>query len=88
MLTDNEKAGIINSHIRNIEINKYNAQTSIMTEEALESPNADFIDLQNNRIAQFDLQITVLNAELAKLNITDETDSYTTVTSTPEAPQG
>ena len=87
MLTDNEKAGIINSHIRNIEVNKYNAETLITAEQALETPNSDFITLQNGRISQFDSQIDALKAELTKLNVTEDLTGYTTVTLTPEAPQ-
>lgn len=83
MLTDNEKAAIINSHIRNIEVNKYNAQTAIIAEEALELPNADFISTQNSRIEQFDLQISTLQSELSKLNVTDNSEVYTAPTSTP-----
>lgn len=87
MLTDNEKAGIINSHIRNIEVNKYNAETLITAEQALETPNSDFITLQNGRISQFDSQIDALKSELAKLNVTEDLTGYTTVVSSPEAPQ-
>jgi predicted component of viral defense system (DUF524 family) len=86
MLTDNEKAAIINAHIRNIEVNKYNAETSIMAEEALDSPSSEFISNQNSRIEQFDAQITALQTELSKLNVTEDSSSYTQPTSSPTAP--
>lgn len=88
MLTDNEKASIINSHIRNVELNKYNAEILIKSEEALDEPNSELISMQNSRIQQFNSQITALQSELSKLNVTEEINNYATTMAEPPTQQG
>ena len=72
MLTDNEKAAIIKAHIKNIASNKYNAELSLIEENLLQEPNQDVLSSSQNRISIYDAQISALESELSKLNITQE----------------
>ena len=66
-LTNDEKIGVIESHMKNLQYNKYNAQMTVVQEEALTSPDQATIDKSNATIAKSDLQIAALEAELALL---------------------
>ena len=72
MLTDNEKAAIIKAHIKNIASNKYNAELSLIEDEALEESNQDSVFFLQKRISDYNAQINALQSELEKLNITEE----------------
>ena len=72
MLTDNEKAAIIKAHIKNIASNKYNAELSLIEDEALEESNQDSVIFLQKRISDYNAQINALQSELEKLNITEE----------------
>jgi len=69
-ITNDEKINIINSHIKNVEYNKYNAQLSILEENTKSSPDASLLTNLNNQIKDYDNQLQVLNAEVAKLQPT------------------
>lgn len=73
LLTDNEKANILYSHIKNIEYNKYNSEVAIISEQALESFNEASVLAIRDRIESFNKQISALQSELDKLNISSET---------------
>ena len=68
MLTNEEKAGIVNQHKRNIEMNKYNLQLSLMEENALDTPNAETVASLNAQIADLTDKLAVLDTELDSLN--------------------
>ena len=72
MLTDNEKAAIIKAHIKNINSNKYNAELSLIEDEALEESNQDSVIFLQKRISDYNAQINALESELSKLNVTQE----------------
>ena len=55
-LTNEEKISILNQHIKNIVINKYNLHVAILAEEAASPVDQTKIDALNNKI----------NAEQAK----------------------
>lgn len=55
-LTNEEKISILNQHIKNIVINKYNLHVAILAEEAANPVDQTKIDALNNKI----------NAEQAK----------------------
>ena len=67
-LTTEEKIAVIESHMKNVQYNKFNAQITLIEEQALVSPNAENIASANAKIAQADLQITALQAEIDALN--------------------
>lgn len=68
MLTNEEKIGIINQHKRNITLNKYNVELSLMEENALTTPNAETVASLTAQAAEFDRKLTALDQELDALN--------------------
>jgi hypothetical protein len=66
-LTNEDKIGVITSHIKNLQFNKYNAEITIVEENAVASPSADNIARANSTIANAELQIAALEAQIAAL---------------------
>lgn len=66
-LTNEEKISIIQSHIKNIEYNKFNAELNLIEENATTSPNANIVSASNETIEKANLQIAALEAEIAAL---------------------
>ena len=66
-LTNEDKIGVITSHIKNLQFNKYNAEITLVEENALASPSADTIARANSTIANADLQIAALEAQITAL---------------------
>lgn len=66
-LTNEEKQNIINQHIRNVNVNVYNLQITLMAEEAVESPNQETVSALNEKIQQELRKNQVLLAELESL---------------------
>lgn len=66
-LSKEEKAGVITSHIKNVLFNKYNAELTLIEENAMPSPSAANIQRANDNIAAAEAQITALEAQLAAL---------------------
>lgn len=62
-VTKEEKLGIIASHIRNIKVNKFNLELTILEEEATNSPNQDDITSINAQIAVYDSKLSALEAK-------------------------
>jgi hypothetical protein len=71
-LTNQEKAQIINSHIRNLVFSKYNLEVDLITENAKSSPNAIAVSSINASISDVSGQISVLETELAKYPVESE----------------
>ena len=67
-LTKEEKAQIINSHVRNLVYSKYNLEIDIIQENSKTSPNAATISSINVQVAELDDQILALNEELTAVN--------------------
>lgn len=67
MLTNEEKLGIISQHKRNISLNKYNLELSLLEENALTTPNTDLVASLTAQIADYDLKIAALDEEIATL---------------------
>lgn len=67
-LTTQEKIDIINSHIKNIAINKYNIQLNLVEEDAKVTPDAGSIASYNSQISQMTNQIAALQSELNTLS--------------------
>lgn len=66
-LTNDDKIGVITSHIKNALFNKYNAELTLIEENAMPSPSATNIQRANDSIAAAEAQITALEAQLAAL---------------------
>lgn len=67
VLTKEEKMGIINAHKRNVEVDKFNFELSLIEENALPNPNTEIVSDLTNRISHASARLTALNAELASL---------------------
>lgn len=67
-LTNEEKIGVIQSHMKNIQYSKYNAQVTLVEEGALETPNADNIAAANEVVTKADAQLAALQAEIDALS--------------------
>jgi hypothetical protein len=66
LLTNEEKAQIITSHIKSLAYNKYNLEVDLISENAKTSPNAGVISSTNTSIDEVNDQISALEVELAK----------------------
>jgi hypothetical protein len=64
MITNEEKMGIINQHMRNVQVNKYNLELTLLEENALTSPNAETVSSLTAQIAEANKKMTVLETEL------------------------
>jgi hypothetical protein len=67
LLSNEEKAGIINQHLKNLHYNKFNIEISIVEENAKVTPEAEALANLNTQLEDFDSRIEALDAELAKL---------------------
>ena len=67
-LTNEEKIGVIESHIKNVQYNKYNAEITLIEENALGTPSATNIQRANESIASANAQITALEAQITALS--------------------
>ena len=67
-LTAAEKIAVINSHIKNINYNKFNAELVVVEENATASPDAAKILDANASIAEADAQIAALEAQIEALS--------------------
>lgn len=68
-LTNSEKADIINSHLKNIENNKYNLELSLIEENSLTSPNQVVINSIQEQLSGLAQKKTALLAELDELTV-------------------
>ena len=67
-LTAAEKIAVINSHIKNINYNKFNAELVIVEENATSTPSATKISDANATINESEAQITALIAQITVLS--------------------
>ena len=66
-LTKEEKIGVIQSHMKNVQYSKYNAQITLVEEGALATPNAENVTAANEVITKADAQLAALQAEIDAL---------------------
>ena len=67
-LTKDEKAQIINNHIKSLSYTKYNLEIDVMQENAKSAPVASSITAFEDQIEDIEGQISALNAELTAVN--------------------
>lgn len=68
-LSDQEKYVIVNQHIKNCVTNIYNLQVSLISEQALDTPNEILLSNITEQINNEVKKQTALELELASLNI-------------------
>jgi len=66
-LTNQDKIGIVQQHIKNLQLNKYNLEVSIVEENALQTPAQSTLDSLNSQIADVVAKLAVLDTELTTL---------------------
>lgn len=67
VLSTQDKIGIVQQHIKNLQLNKYNLEVSIVEENALENPAQSTLDSLNSQISDIVAKLAVLNTELTTL---------------------
>jgi len=67
-LTKEEKAQIINNHIKSLSYTKYNLEIDILQENAKSTPVASSITAFEDQIEDIDGQILALNTKLTAVN--------------------
>jgi hypothetical protein len=67
-LTASDKISVINSHIKNINYNKFNAELVIIEENATSKPSATKVSDANAIITQAAAQITALEEQIEALS--------------------
>ena len=67
MLTNEEKAAIVNQHIKNVEYSIYNLELSVLEEGSVASPDAEKTTSLNSQISDLSAQKAALEAELSSL---------------------
>jgi hypothetical protein len=66
-LTIEEQLSILNSHKKNLMINTFNLNTSLIEENAKTSPMEQSIKMINDQLADIAKQQAALDAEIAKI---------------------
>ena len=66
-LTNLEKQGIVEQHLKNIAFSEYNLDLSLTAEEALTNPSSSTLLSLNSQKADLEAQKTALLAELNSL---------------------
>jgi hypothetical protein len=69
ILTNEEKAAIVNQHIKNLEYSIYNLDISVIEEEAVSTPDSNKISALNSDITELNAKKAALTAELALLTV-------------------
>jgi len=72
MLTKEEKAQIISSHIKNLNYTRYNLEIDIIQENAKVSPSSSALTNFNTQIDEVDDQIAALQTQLTAVNALTE----------------
>ena len=67
LLSNEEKTGIINQHLKNLQYSKFNIELSIIEENAKTTPEAETLTSINSQLVDINSRITALQAELDKL---------------------
>ena len=67
LLSNEEKTGIINQHLRNLHYSKFNIEISLVQENARVQKETETIVSLNAELADVETRITALEEELDKL---------------------
>lgn len=66
-LNNQDKISIVEQHIRNLEINKFNIELSLAEENSVESPSEAVLNSLNGQLSNVNAKINALNTELTTL---------------------
>jgi hypothetical protein len=67
-LTNDEKATVITTHLRNLSYSKYNTELSIIEEESLEAPSTESLAQLNSQLVSINTKIAALEEELTAVS--------------------
>ncbi len=67
ILSKEERTQIVNSHKKNLAMNKYNLEVSIIVENAKSVPDPTMITNLNTQSSGIDLQMAALDEELSSI---------------------
>ena len=67
ILSKEERTQIINSHKKNLAMNKYNLEISVIVENSRQTPDPTNIANLNEQASGIDLQIAALDEELTNI---------------------
>jgi hypothetical protein len=67
-LSNEEKVGIAQQHLRNLQINRYNIELSLKEEQAVSEPSDRVIQDLTDQAVTFDLRIAAIQAEISSLS--------------------
>jgi len=67
-LTNEEKADIINQHIKNLEYSKFNLELSKIEEDSKTTPDSTMLSSLTSQLSEVNVKITALLEELAKVD--------------------
>jgi hypothetical protein len=68
MLTNEDKLGIANQHLKNLQYNRYNLELSLKEEQAVSSPSDTIIQDLTNQCVTIDAKVSAIQAEIASLS--------------------
>lgn len=68
ILSKEERSQIVNSHKKNLAMNQYNLDLSVIEENAKAEPDQTVLNNLNSQISLIDNQIIALDNELALIN--------------------
>lgn len=71
-LSKSDKIQLIESRARQLEYRKYGLELDLIVENAKSEPDSNTVDVINNAIAEIDIQLAALNAELTAVNALTE----------------
>lgn len=67
ILTKEERTQVVNSHKRNLAMNQYNVEVSLIEENAKSKKDNATISSLNDQVDAIDIQLSALDAELASI---------------------
>ncbi len=68
MLTNEEKRAVVEGHIKQLEVEKYNVDVLIEVENSLPSPTQETLDYFNGLLNNINTKMALLQSKLAELS--------------------
>jgi hypothetical protein len=68
MLTNEEKRAVVEGHIKQLEVEKYNVDVLIEAENSLPSPTQETLDYFNALLNNINTKMALLQSKLAELS--------------------
>lgn len=74
ILSKEERSQIVDSHKKNLAINKYNVSLNIIEEEAKSNPDSATLTSLNTQVSSINAQLSALDAELSAIAAEPDTE--------------